>query len=306
LIVRVSEKQYSDTKKLILTFPPEHNYQLVVHDYVTFVKAVATELGLVTPERDYTSPGTYSPEDFVRRLIQTASESHDLTSSIADYHGQVANGMPAGKGQLTYRSGNSYSGEFKDGKPSGKGTFTTSAGVKVSGKFVPEASGDWWVAGDIRLSDGSTASGVIVVSADSNGGKYVGPVGGNGLGAYASQNGDFHYQDEFRNGSYDGHGVASWSDGSSYFGDFAGGTMNGKGTYRYPDGSSFFGQFSNGQPGDGTLLDSNGAVESNGAVNSSGNLGNSAHGDRFIDRSAKATVEFGPLTIERFYVPDRP
>ena len=51
------------------------------------------------------------------------------------YQGDVENGKPNGRGELTYPDGRKYEGKFKDGIPNGQGKMTSPDGDKYVGEF---------------------------------------------------------------------------------------------------------------------------------------------------------------------------
>jgi len=51
------------------------------------------------------------------------------------YIGETENGVPDGKGTLTFPDGSEYVGEFKDGKPDGQGILTLPDGSKYVGEY---------------------------------------------------------------------------------------------------------------------------------------------------------------------------
>jgi hypothetical protein len=53
----------------------------------------------------------------------------------SSYEGEVVNGIPHGKGMISYLEGDKYEGDMKRGMKHGKGTLTTPDGYKYEGEF---------------------------------------------------------------------------------------------------------------------------------------------------------------------------
>jgi hypothetical protein len=52
------------------------------------------------------------------------------------YVGEFRNGLPDGKGTLTWKDGDQYAGDFKNGIRHGMGTVTLSKVAKISGRWI--------------------------------------------------------------------------------------------------------------------------------------------------------------------------
>jgi len=124
------------------------------------------------------------------------------------YVGTTLNGVPDGRGVLTFPNGARYEGDIKNGKTEGQGTFTYADGSSYVGEF--------------------------------NNGYF------NGQGAYTYADGDT-YVGEFKDGNSDGQGTYTFADGDTYVGGFKNDLFNGRGTYTYADGSVETGVFENGE-----------------------------------------------------------
>ena len=69
------------------------------------------------------------------------------------------------------------------------------------------------------------------------------------------------YQGEWKNGSYHGQGIYTWTSGTQYVGEFKGGLMHGQGTMTYTDGRFVEGKFIDGDlTGKGKLTYLNGDI----------------------------------------------
>ena len=64
--------------------------------------------------------------------------SDKLIHDFSSYHGPFVDGLPDGKGKLTWASGDVWNGEFKNGVIHGFGTFenTTNSNFVYKGNFV--------------------------------------------------------------------------------------------------------------------------------------------------------------------------
>ncbi len=173
-----------------------------------------------------------------------------------NYEGEVKNGVPHGKGKITYFDGHRYEGDFVNGKRIGFGTLYFVDGDRLECVFkddYPNGNGVLYLndcpnegefIGDITdfyncyhrdFRTGASYSGAF------KNGKY------NGRGIWDSKNGT-HYQGEFKDNKYHGYGEILFANGAKYMGDFKDGEYHGKGYYRFPDFSSIKGNFKNGKP----------------------------------------------------------
>ena len=65
---------------------------------------------------------------------------------------------------------------------------------------------------------------------------------------------DNKYEEEFKDGIQNGHGIKTWSYGSKYVGDFKNGNQNGHGIFKWFGGREIVGEFKDGtQNGQATL-----------------------------------------------------
>ena len=62
---------------------------------------------------------------------------HEVGDETKDhkYVGEIENGKPHGRGNITFADGDQYVGKFKDGQKHGQGTLTTPDGDRYVGKF---------------------------------------------------------------------------------------------------------------------------------------------------------------------------
>ncbi len=75
---------------------------------------------------------------------------------------------------------------------------------------------------------------------------------GHGVASYKDGS---RYDGEFRNNEYEGHGIRSFADGSRYEGEFRGGWYDGHGVFAWASGNRFEGEFRAGKPnGNGTMV----------------------------------------------------
>jgi len=65
-----------------------------------------------------------------------AARGKEISPSGDVYEGDLIDGVPHGKGTLTFSYGDVYEGDFVDGKFHGKGTLTLPDGTVYSGDFV--------------------------------------------------------------------------------------------------------------------------------------------------------------------------
>ncbi len=77
---------------------------------------------------------SYNWEYFSKPIPANWETSRNLESDHV-YIGEVSNGLPKGRGTLTFSNGAKYIGEFKDGQFSGQGTHTFSDSAKYIGEF---------------------------------------------------------------------------------------------------------------------------------------------------------------------------
>jgi len=150
---------------------------------------------------------------------------------IGDYVGAIINGMPNGKGEMTYAEddceGNTlvhYKGTFINGAPSGRGIVKFKNGEVYKGEL-----NEGFMDGD----------GIMTYP---NGNEYDGEWHddkkyGKGVLTYPDGSG---YDGEWIQDKMHGQGIQTYSNGNSYEGEWADNAKNGQGTMRYADGSIMY------------------------------------------------------------------
>lgn len=181
------------------------------------------------------------------------------------YEGNLKESVPDGHGQIRYYDGKVFVGEFKDGVANGTGTFTNEQGTKLfEGMYV---NGQRY-SGTMLNTDGSTYTGgfkyglpdgegilksskgdVLFKGTFSTGNRYQ------GYGIETGKNTDgqtWRYEGEYKNGTQNGKGTMTWSNGDKYVGDWKDGTRTGHGVYTFNEkrkgyGYKYEGSFLNGE-----------------------------------------------------------
>ena len=77
----------------------------------------------------------------------------------SSYEGKVVNGIPHGKGIITYPKGDIYEGDMKRGLRHGKGTMTSPDGYKYEGEFRNDKQKNG--LGTMTFPDGNIKSVVV-------------------------------------------------------------------------------------------------------------------------------------------------
>ncbi|MBS0615700.1 MAG: hypothetical protein JSR58_04015 [Verrucomicrobia bacterium] len=134
-----------------------------------------------------------------------------LTLSDGRYVGDVQNGLPHGRGTLTYHPGmerKQYEGEWQNGKFHGRGVLKLSNGTRHEGEWA----------------DGKQ----------------------HGKGLTFWSNGD-KYEGEYALDCPEGKGIFKYSNGEIYDGEWVGGNWHGNGTYKNADGDVYRGEWKNGK-----------------------------------------------------------
>lgn len=128
-----------------------------------------------------------------------------LELPVGEYVGEVIDGVPHGRGTMTYHPGNTYreyKGEWKDGKFHGRGELIYTKGDKFSGQ---------WENGLLHGQG---------IQEFENGSKYIG---------------------QFVKGKSEGKGTMRYADGDKYVGDWKNDQKHGQGRIDYNNGSSYTG-----------------------------------------------------------------
>lgn len=173
------------------------------------------------------------------------------------YRGELQGGLPNGRGEVRYANGTAIVGRFADGVATGSVTVT----IPRYGRIEGEARDGDLVSGTAWLDDGS------------------------------------YYRGGFRNGRFDGTGVAISARGELAKGQFRNGALNGPGTRVAPDGTLTEGTFRDGRPtGDALVLGGSGAqlrsFDANGA-----DVTDRTIADKVID--AAVAVKNGEISARR-------
>lgn len=148
------------------------------------------------------------------------------------YRGETADGLPDGRGIITYANGDKYAGEFKNGLRDGTGAYEDAHGNLYIGEFsggVKEGKGVFF------WKNGSVYSGEFENDLP------------HGRGTEIRSNG-FRYEGEFKFGYLNGKGFVLKRSGAKYEGDFKQGIAHGKGILTQKDGTIIEGEFRDGFP----------------------------------------------------------
>ena len=145
------------------------------------------------------------------------------------YSGEFKDGKKHGQGIYTYPTGEKYVGEFNEGKKHGQGTWTFSDGRKFVGEFKDD---QMW--NGTEFNKNLETLGKIVNGVEEVGKKHFvvlfhREVNGE-LGWYKNREdvNDRKYEGEILNGTPNGKGTLTWSDGSKYVGEFMQGKEHGQ------------------------------------------------------------------------------
>ena len=181
--------------------------------------------------------------------------------AIQKYTGQVKNGKPNGKGQLSDSFGTVFTGDWVDGKLNGQGKET---GPRLG---YPKSSAEPTHRYAGGFKDGEYhGNGTLIFNMNRS--KYVGEFkngryDGQGSLSYTKNNGyeageSFNYVGQFRNGDFS-KGTFTRSNGEVYTGEFKGMSFDGQGELTFPDGSKYVGGFKDGKfDGQGTSISPDG------------------------------------------------
>jgi hypothetical protein len=156
LIVRVDEADFLRSMRVARRWDCRHEFSLLSHDCVEFLRAVGDSLDLPMPKR---YPTRWTPQAYVRALLASVREGK-LEIANAVYEGSIMNGVPIGQGSLIARDdvkidgafsglahhrgtgafpacGGSlkYSGGIVDFQAQGKGLLNDQSGLAISGLF---------------------------------------------------------------------------------------------------------------------------------------------------------------------------
>ena len=74
-----------------------------------------------------------SPSAHLQELLKRTTGPAEVPAG--SYDGEQINGLPFGKGKLTFKDGNVYEGDFQNGKMHGKGKLTWADGKVYEGEY---------------------------------------------------------------------------------------------------------------------------------------------------------------------------
>ncbi len=160
---------------------------------------------------------TQTQQQSIPRITRVTTQQ-TLALAEGQYIGDVQNGLPHGRGTLTYHPGSErkkYEGEWENGQFHGRGILRFSNENRYEGQ---------WNQGKLH---------------------------GQGIKFFAS---GAKYEGGFINGNYHGQGTIRYDDGSTYVGNWANGLQEGYGQYKWANGDSYEGMWENGnRHGQGTF-----------------------------------------------------
>lgn len=152
-------------------------------------------------------------------------EGHKVFDNGNTFDGQMAYGIPNGKGLMKFNGGDEYLGDFVQGKMHGKGAILLANGDSYHGNWKDgEADGE----GTYKKSDGSSFSGTF------NKGLRSGP------GIVTWKNGDT-LQGTWENDKLNGTAIFEFANNDKLETNWHQGSMKVKSTYLRPDGQAIHG-----------------------------------------------------------------
>lgn len=228
-----------------------------------------------------TGKGTisYVAEDMLERW-----EYESLTPVL--YEGEVVNGMPNGKGVMTYMDNCKFEGNFSNYQWTGEGVYTWADGMTFTGTMVAIGKGN----GHVTYKDGAVHDGEVEgfiphgygKSTYADGSWYEGGWDGwfqwVGAGVYRAPSNDLFtgtftgfakgdvivqyingdvYIGKIENFMPEGQGKCIYPDRGVYKGGWSAGKWSGDGTYTFPTGERFVGVMTDQGSGDGVYFDRN-------------------------------------------------
>jgi hypothetical protein len=173
-----------------------------------------------------------------------------------------------GRGVCTYTiNGVKYDGEWQNDKKSGHGVSTRPSGARYEGEWKHGMQSGHGV---YTFPDGQRCEGVWKNSMLSGPGVYTWPDGKRydgewkddkkfGRGVYTWPDGQ-RYEGEWREDKKSGKGIYTWPSGMRYEGEFKDDLRTGRGVLWHPGGRVFDGIFAGGNPLQGTLMETDGAL----------------------------------------------
>lgn len=160
-----------------------------------------------------------------------------LTLQEGQYVGDAKDGLPHGRGTMTYNPGmvrKKYEGEWQNGKCHGRGTMIfVNKNIYVGDMEDNELTGQ----GECSYHDGKKYSGSFL----------KGNPDGRGTMTYAPGEEHKEYSGCWKDGKFHGKGVLKMSDGTRYEGNWEDGKQHGKGMIFFANGAKYEGDFVKGK-----------------------------------------------------------
>jgi hypothetical protein len=148
--------------------------------------------------------------------------------------GEFLNGQLTGKGRIAYADGWTYTGPVAEGRPAGRGELARSRSDLAVGEIAPDRR----VVGPAEREIPGE-------------GRFAGPLGADyspeGEGRWTTADGT-SIQAHFKDGAADGKGEIRYVTGLVYRGELQADRPSGQGELAWPDGSAYRGQFAKGLP----------------------------------------------------------
>jgi hypothetical protein len=229
-----------------LLTPQTHHHEPVCHQIQgNFCRAALLLLLSCSRERGHSRTSSWG-------CIRTTHASKQFPNGDT-YVGEVAAGIPHGRGKYTWKDGSSYDGDWSAGKKHGKGLFHWPTNATYEGDWMGGQMEGW---GTYRSPNGESYRGSWHLNQKhglgkkkyANGDVYDG-LWQNGAfegpGRYIWANGN-SYSGNWREGKMDGKGIFVWANRDRYDGEWAKGRENGKGVFTWADGSVFEGSWLDG------------------------------------------------------------
>jgi len=132
--VRVDEADFARSMRVARRWDCRHEFSLMSHDCVEFLRAVGDSLNLPMPKR---YPTRWSPQAYVRALLASVRDGR-LEIADAIYEGSIMHDLPVGQGSLTIGDDVKIDGGFLGlAHHRGTGEFPACGGLlKYSGAIV--------------------------------------------------------------------------------------------------------------------------------------------------------------------------
>ena len=132
--MRVDEADFARSMRVARRWDCRHEFSLMSHDCVEFLRAVGDSLNLPMPKR---YPTRWSPQAYVRALLASVRDGR-LEIADAIYEGSIMHDLPVGQGSLTIGDDVKIDGGFLGlAHHRGTGEFPACGGLlKYSGAIV--------------------------------------------------------------------------------------------------------------------------------------------------------------------------